>query len=95
MQQSNNISGSLINIDTMSIYGTAHCVLYKGSQVGFFIFYDVFLSLNVVLILKLVNGVDPDEMQQYAAFHLDLHCLQKYPFKGFQYTEGYYLLTCL
>ena len=27
-------------------------------------------------------SVDPDEMQPYAAFHLGLHCLQKYLFFG-------------
>ena len=27
------------------------------------------------------NSVDPDEMQYYAAFHLGLHCLQKYSFR--------------
>ena len=25
----------------------------------------------------------------YVAFHLDFHCLPKYPFRGFQYTQGY------
>ena len=35
-----------------------------------------------------LNRVDPDEMQHYAAFHLDLHCLQKYSFKGFTNTKG-------
>ena len=25
-------------------------------------------------------------MQQYAAFHLSLHCLPKYQLRGFQYT---------
>ena len=34
------------------------------------------------------NSVDPDEMQQYAAFHLGLHCLQKYLFRGFLSTKG-------
>ena len=34
------------------------------------------------------NSVDPDEMQQYAAFHLGLHCLQKYSFRGFPNTKG-------
>ena len=29
------------------------------------------------------NSVDTDEMQHYAAFHLGLQCLQKYPFMGF------------
>ena len=55
------------------------------SQV-FFLNYDVFLSLTVVLILE--NSVDPDEMQHYAAFHLGHHCSLKYPFRGFQNTKG-------
>ena len=36
----------------------------------------------------IINSVDLDEMQDYAAFHLGLHCLPKYPFYGFQYTIG-------
>ena len=40
----------------------------------------------------LANSADPDEMQHYAAFHLGLHCLPKYPFGGFQYTKGYVCL---
>ena len=39
------------------------------------------MSLKVVLIL--VNSADPDEMQHQAAFHLGLHCLPKYVFRGF------------
>ena len=46
-----------------------------------------FLSLNIVLVLT--NSADPDEMQHSAAFHLGLHCLQKYPFRGFLYTKGW------
>ena len=34
------------------------------------------------------KSVDPDEMPHYAAFHLGLHFLQKYPFMGFQNTMG-------
>ena len=34
------------------------------------------------------NSVDPDEMQHYAAFHLGLHCLQKYSFRGFPNTKA-------
>ena len=34
------------------------------------------------------NSVDPDEMQHYAAFHLGLHCLQKYSFRGFSNTKN-------
>ena len=32
-------------------------------------------------ILGLANSVDPDEMPHNAAFHLGLHCLQKYAFR--------------
>ena len=60
-------------------------VYFMWSQVVFSK-YDVFLSLNAVLILA--NSADPDEMQHLAAFHLGLHCLPKYPFRGFQYTKG-------
>ena len=48
--------------------------------------YDVFLSLRIVFTLT--NSVDPDEMPHYAAFHLGLHCLSKYPFRGLQYIKG-------
>ena len=34
------------------------------------------------------NSVDPGEMQQFAAFYLGLHCLQKLSFMGFQNTKG-------
>ena len=29
------------------------------------------------------NSADPGEMPHHAAFHLGIHCLSKYPFKGF------------
>ena len=43
----------------------------------------------------LANSEDPDEMPQYAAFHLGLHCLSKYLFSSFQNDSvnnglGYY-----
>ena len=59
---------------------------FRGSQVEFSLNYDVFLSPYVDQILA--NSADPDEMQHYAAFHLVLHCLPEYPFRGFQYTKG-------
>ena len=34
------------------------------------------------------NSENPDEMQHYAAFHLGLHCLQKYSFRGFPEYKG-------
>ena len=36
----------------------------------------------------LANSADPDEMQQYAAFHLGLHCLLQCTFSGFEYAKG-------
>ena len=38
-------------------------------------------SRKVVLILA--NSAELDEMQHHAAFHPGLHCLPKYPFRGF------------
>ena len=74
-----------IHIDTTSM--ELPIVYFKGSQIEFSkLLYDVFLSLKVVLIIA--NSVDSDEMQHNAAFHLGLHCLPKYPLRGFQYTKG-------
>ena len=36
----------------------------------------VFYCLKIYFTFT--NSVEPDEMQHYAAFHLGLHCLQKY-----------------
>ena len=38
-------------------------------------------------VVVLANSVDADEMQHYAAFHLGLHCLPEYTFRGFQYAK--------
>ena len=46
----------------------------------------VFLSLKIDFVLA--NSADPDEMLHYAAFHLGLHCLPKYPFRGFWSSKG-------
>ena len=40
------------------------------------------------IVLILANSADPDEMQDDAAFHLGVHCLQKYLFRSFQNTKG-------
>ena len=48
-----------------------------------FINCDVFLSLNVLVILA--NSAEPDDMQHYAAFHLGIHSLPNYLF---QYAKG-------
>ena len=43
---------------------------------------------NIVGRFVLANSVDPDEMPHDAAFHLGLHRLSKYPFRGFRFTKG-------
>ena len=54
----------------------------------------LFLSLKIDLVLA--NSADPDEMLHYAAFHLDLHGLPKYLFRGFQSTKAtFYILTTI
>ena len=60
-----------------------HIVYFKGSQV-------VLSKLRCISVpegsIYQANSVDPIEMQHYA-FHLGLHCLSKYPFRSFQYTN--------
>ena len=67
----------LIDIPMSNIYLRGHWLEFPN--------YDVFASLMIVLTSA--KSVDPDEMWHYAAFYLGLHCLQKYPFRGFQYTK--------
>ena len=43
------------------------------------------VSLSSKTVFILANSVGPDEMLHSAAFHLDLFCLPKYPFRGFQH----------
>ena len=59
--------------------GTISMCTFCGHKYTF-LNYDAFLYLKLVLILA--NSADPDEMQHYAAFHLGLRCLPKYPFRG-------------
>ena len=40
------------------------------------------------ILFTFLNSVDPSEMQHIAAFHLPLHCLQKYLFRIFPNTQG-------
>ena len=61
-------------------------VYIEGLQVTISEKNVVFLSLKIDFVLA--NNANLDEMQCYAAFHLGLHCLPKYPFRGFQYMKG-------
>ena len=47
-----------------------------------FLNYDVCQSVKIVLAS--VKNEDPKGMQHYASFHLGLHYLPKYPFRGFK-----------
>ena len=60
-----------------------HCT-YLGMSGYHFKKYCIFLSEDLFDL----NSEDPDEMQHYAAFHLGLHCLQKYLFRVFPNTMG-------
>ena len=50
--------------------------------------YCILLSED---LFTFTNSADSDEMQHYAAFHLGLHCLQKYSFRGLriQMVKGF------
>ena len=50
----------------------------------------VFLSLKINIVLA--NSADPDEMLHYAPFQLGLHCLLKYPFRGFWSTQQAFII---
>ena len=47
-----------------------------------------FLSSWKLSLSLIANSDDPEEMWHVAAFHLGLHCLQKYTFRGLKYTKG-------
>ena len=69
--------------DTITWYSP----LYISWGVRLYIFLNiVFFCMKI--FFTFTNSVDPDEMQHDAAFHLDLHCLQKYLFRGFPNTKG-------
>ena len=61
-------------------------MLYCSINIDFTFKNIVFLSLNGDIALA--NSGEPDKMLHYAAFHLDLHCLPKYLFRGFWYTKA-------
>ena len=54
-------------------------------------FHPCILSLKINFVVA--NSADPDEMPHDAAFHLDLHYLSKYQFRGFQSIKGYELIS--
>ena len=57
--------------------------MYDTINLAWFTVYINIPTKIEFLSLKVTNRVDPNEMQHYAAFHLGLYCLPKYPFRGF------------
>ena len=51
-----------------------------------FVVIEVYGCCKADVKQTLATNADPNEMN--AAFHLGLHCLPKYLFKGFQHTKG-------
>ena len=68
-----------IHIDTISM--GLPTVNFKGSPKKFSSVMNVLL---LMVRLHLAKDADPDEFQHYVEFHLDVHCLPKYHFQGFQ-----------
>ena len=66
----------LISIDTICM--GLPTVYFKGSQVEF----------SELCCISAPEGCFNISKQHYAAFHLGLHCLQKYSFRGFPNTKG-------
>ena len=64
-----------------------HCI-YLGPQGCRVIIIKNIVFFCLKIFFTFTNSVAPDEMQHYAAFHLGLHCLQKYLFRGFPNFKG-------
>ena len=72
-------------MDSYNKFGIVHCI-YPAVSGYNFQGIIMFFCLNIYATLS--NSVDPDEMRHCAAFHLGLHCLQKYIFMGFPEYRG-------
>ena len=51
----------------------------------------VYIEGSILLYFYLCSAIsaEPDERPRYAVFHLGLHCVPKYPFRGFLFSNGY------
>ena len=59
-------------INTKKVIAKNQCEKHKKSSL-----------VCLKIFFTFTNSVDPDEMQQHAAFHLGYHCLQNYSLRGF------------
>ena len=46
------------------------------------------LSLSLKIDFVLANSADPDEIPHYAAIHMGISCLSKYPIRVFWFQKG-------
>ena len=58
------------------------------------IFEWPFYTSFTVHVFTSASSVGPDEMPCFAAFHLDLHYMQAFPFSGLQFTKRYIFFGC-
>ena len=68
-------------------FDTINCPVYISRGVSYN-FKENIVFFRLKNLFTITNSEDPDEMHHYAAFHLELHCLEKYLFRGFQYIKG-------
>ena len=63
--------------------------MYISRGVRLYFFKNI-VFFRLKIFFTFTNSVDSDEMQHNAAFHLGLHCLQKYmySFRGFSEYKG-------
>ena len=74
------------SIKLLAILSGWSIVNIEGSLLCYIFFKKVIISLKIVFAIAISAG--PDEMPHNAAFNLGLHCLQKYPLRGFRSSKG-------
>ena len=65
-----------------------HTIKSGWSIVYSYSFQTIFVFQSLKIDFVLASSADHDEMLHYAAFHLGLHCLPKYLFRGLGFTKG-------
>ena len=61
------------------MYHETHIFMFGLKNVKLILLIHV-VNFKTNIFYTFSNSVDPNEMQHHAAFHLGLHCLQKYLF---------------
>ena len=66
--------------------GLVHCIYTEGPQVSISKYHCISFFEDPFCFKA--NSADSDEMPHYVAFHLCLHCLQKYLCRGLRTPKG-------